>query len=120
MSEHGNVPCACPGTPGLCELPEGRIQQVDTVMLEDLRDGMDELIKNELVLEEDDNENDGLIVDIMSRTENLDQIEEDDESSDEIECNSFFKQSSLLSIKRGNVQNRNRTSWLHVPRRSIS
>ena len=61
---------------------------------------MDELVKNELVLEEDDDKDDGLIVDVMSPTENLEQIEEEDKSDDEIEGNSFFKQSSLLSIKR--------------------
>ena len=70
------------------EFPEGRIQQVDTIMDDDL------------VLEEDDDEDDGLLVDVMSPTENMDQIEEKDEFGDEIEGNSFFKQSSLLSFKR--------------------
>ena len=70
------------------EFPEGRIQQVDTIMDDDL------------VLEEDDDEDDGLLVDVMSPTENMDQIEEKDEFGDEIEGNFFFKQSSLLSIKR--------------------
>ena len=90
----------------LCELPEGRIQQVDTIMEQDLGDGMDELIENELVLEEDD----GLTVEVMSPTENFDQIDEDEESGDEIQCNSLFKQSSLLSIKRGNIQNKSNDS----------
>ena len=87
MSEHGNVPCAYPGTPGrlemllgldiykvdlsnLFEFPEGRIQQVDTINEEDL------------VLEED--EDDGLLVDVMGPTESMDQIEEEDEFGDEI------------------------------------
>ena len=75
----------------LFEFREGRIQQVDTIIEEDL------------VLEEDYDEEDGLLVDVMSPTENMDQIEEEDEFGDEIEGNSFFKQSSLLSIKRRNL-----------------
>ena len=51
---------------------------------------MDELVKNELVLEEDDDKDDGLIVDVMSPTENLEQIEED----------SFFKQSSERGMSK--------------------
>ena len=54
----------------LFEFPEGRIQQVDTINEEDL------------VLEED--EDDGLLVDVMGPTESMDQIEEEDEFGDEI------------------------------------
>ena len=61
---------------------------------------MDELVKNELVLEEDDDKDDGLIVDVMSPTENLEQIEEEDKSDDEIEGNSFFKQSSERGMSK--------------------
>ena len=61
---------------------------------------MDELVKNELVLEEDDDKDDGLIVDVMSPTENLEQIEEEDKSDDEIKGNSFFKQSSEWGMSK--------------------
>ena len=49
---------------------------------------MDELIKND--------EDDGLTVEV---------IEEEEKSGDEMEGNSLFIQSSLLSIKRGTLQN---------------
>ena len=57
-------------------------------MEQDLGDRMDELIKND--------EDDGLTVEV---------IEEEEKSGDEMEGNSLFIQSSLLSIKRGTLQN---------------
>ena len=56
----------------LCELPEATIQQVDAIMEENIGDRIDELINNELVMEEDeDDETDGLLVDIMGNEEDV-------------------------------------------------
>ena len=105
MSEHGNVPCAYPGTPGrlemllgldiykvdlsnLFEFPEGRIQQVDTINEEDL------------VLEED--EDDGLLVDVMGPTESMDQIEKRMNLATRFKATPFSSR-CLCSVSKGEI-----------------
>ena len=86
----------------LCELPEAIIQQVEAIMDENIGDGIDELIDNELVMEEDeDDENDGLVVDIMGNEEDKAVDLSDEDSDDDIvsDSGSFFQDSSLFSIK---------------------
>ena len=72
-------------------------------MEENIGDGIDELIDNELVMEEDeDDENDGLVVDIMGNEEDkaVDLSDEDSDDDDiDSDSGSFFQDSSLFSIK---------------------
>ena len=71
------------------------------------------MIDNELVMEEDeDDENDGLVVDIMGNEEDkaVDLSDEDSDDDDiDSDSGSFFQDSSLFSIKRGTSNNNKRT-----------
>ena len=105
----------------LSELPEAVIQEMEAILEEDIGDGIEELIENELCLEEDDaetGENEvggGMVVDILGNEEDeaVDKSDNEDEEMDDKnepddEGDSLFQESSLFSIKRGAVINNNK------------
>ena len=99
----------------LCELPEPVIQPLEAIMEQDSCDGVDEQIENEACLEEEEEQEEGETDDVEdlhlvledgsedSDGPTLDDIMEDEDFAKNSQ--SLFVESSLNSIRRGQMNN---------------